>query len=85
MREAVICEPVRTAVGRYGGVFRDVPAAVLAATVIGELMRRTGIDAGAVDDVLFPQRRSSWYPVTSTGNPASRAATRPMAGASPLG
>ena len=30
MREAVICEPLRTPVGRYGGVFRDVPAAELA-------------------------------------------------------
>lgn len=27
MREAVICEPLRTPVGRYGGVFRDIPAA----------------------------------------------------------
>ena len=25
MPEAVICEPVRSAVGRYGGVYRDVP------------------------------------------------------------
>ncbi|HLY84848.1 MAG TPA: acetyl-CoA C-acetyltransferase [Acidimicrobiales bacterium] len=55
MREAVICEPLRTPVGRYGGVFRDVPAVDLAATVIGELLRRTGIEAGLVDDVLFAQ------------------------------
>ncbi len=34
MREAVICEPVRTPVGRYGGMFRDVTAASLAATAI---------------------------------------------------
>ena len=32
MRDAVICEPLRTPVGRYGGVFRDVPAANLDAT-----------------------------------------------------
>ena len=25
MREAVICEPLRTPVGRFGGMFRDVP------------------------------------------------------------
>ena len=25
-REAVICSPLRTPVGRYGGVFRDVTA-----------------------------------------------------------
>ena len=31
MREAVICEPLRTAVGGFGGVFRDVPPTELAA------------------------------------------------------
>ncbi|RHW23808.1 acetyl-CoA C-acyltransferase [Nocardioides immobilis] len=55
MREAVICEPVRTAVGKYGGVFKDVPAAELAATVLRGLVERTGIDPGSVDDVIFGQ------------------------------
>ena len=31
LRDVVICEPLRTPVGGYGGVFRDVPAAELAA------------------------------------------------------
>jgi acetyl-CoA C-acetyltransferase len=55
MREAVICEPIRTPVGRFGGVFRDVPAAQLGATVIAELVRRTALPPEAVDDVLFGQ------------------------------
>jgi acetyl-CoA C-acetyltransferase len=55
MREAVICEPVRTPVGRLGGVFRDVPVTALAATVIRELLARTGIAPDAVEDVLFGQ------------------------------
>jgi acetyl-CoA C-acetyltransferase len=55
MREAVICEPLRTPVGRFGGVFKDVPAVDLAATVLRGLVERTGIDPGAVDDVLFGQ------------------------------
>jgi acetyl-CoA C-acetyltransferase len=55
MREAVICEPVRTPVGRYGGQFKDVPAADLGAAVIRELVRRTGITGEDVDDVLFGQ------------------------------
>jgi acetyl-CoA C-acetyltransferase len=54
-REAVICEPLRTAVGRFGGVFRDVPAAVLASTVIAEIVRRTGLRGEHVDDVLMGQ------------------------------
>lgn len=33
LTDAVICEPLRTPVGRYGGVFRNVPAQQLAATV----------------------------------------------------
>ena len=32
MRDAVICEPLRTPVGGFGGSLRDVPAQVLAAT-----------------------------------------------------
>lgn len=55
MRDAVICEPVRTAVGRFGGVFRDVPVTELAATVVRELLRRTGIPGSAIEDVLFGQ------------------------------
>ena len=51
MREAVICEPLRTAVGGFGGVFRDVPPARLAATVIGEIVRRTALPAQEVGDV----------------------------------
>ena len=55
LREAVICEPLRTPVGRYGGSLRDVPAAALGATVIRGLLDRTGIPVDAVDDVLFGQ------------------------------
>jgi acetyl-CoA C-acetyltransferase len=55
MREAVICEPVRTAVGRYGGVLRDVPPQELAATVLRGLVERTGLTAADIDDVLLGQ------------------------------
>jgi acetyl-CoA C-acetyltransferase len=55
MRDAVICEPLRTPVGRYGGVYKDVPAADLAATVVAELLQRTGIGGDDVDDVIFGQ------------------------------
>ena len=55
MREAVICEPLRTAVGGFGGVFRDVPPTELAATVIRELLRRTSLPPEEIDDVLLGQ------------------------------
>ncbi|MCG7400371.1 acetyl-CoA C-acetyltransferase [Caballeronia zhejiangensis] len=55
MKDAVICEPLRTPVGRYGGVFRDIPAVDLAEVVVTELVRRSGLTAGDVDDVIFGQ------------------------------
>lgn len=55
MPEAVICEPLRTPVGRFGGMFKDVPASVLAATVITELVRRTAIDPLEINDVVLGQ------------------------------
>jgi acetyl-CoA C-acetyltransferase len=52
-RQAVICAPLRTPVGGFGGSLRDVPAHVLAATVIRGLLERTGLAPDAVDDVLL--------------------------------
>lgn len=54
-RDAVICEPVRTAVGRYGGMFIDVPAAQLGRRVIEALIERSSLDPERVDDVIFGQ------------------------------
>jgi acetyl-CoA C-acetyltransferase len=53
VRDAVICEPVRTPVGGFGGALRDVPAHELAATVIRALLDRTGLPGDAVDDVVL--------------------------------
>ena len=53
MRDAVICEPVRTPVGGFGGALRDVPAHELAATVIRGLLERTALPPDAVDDVVL--------------------------------
>jgi acetyl-CoA C-acetyltransferase len=53
MRDAVICEPVRTPVGGFGGALRDVPAHELAATVIRALLDHTGLPGDAVDDVVL--------------------------------
>jgi acetyl-CoA C-acetyltransferase len=54
-RDAVICQPLRTPVGRFGGVFRDVSAATLASTVVRELVERTGLSGEQVDDVIMGQ------------------------------
>lgn len=52
---AVIVGPVRTPVGRYGGVLSRVPAADLAATAIRAVIDRTGVPPEQIDDVLFGQ------------------------------
>jgi acetyl-CoA C-acetyltransferase len=55
VREAVICTPVRTPVGRYGGALKDVKVEQLAATVIRALVERTGVDVERIDDVILGQ------------------------------
>ena len=59
IREAFICEPVRTPVGKFGGAFKDVQAQFLGAQVLKGLLDKTGLPADAVDDVLFAQCYSS--------------------------
>ncbi len=55
MTDVVICEPVRTPVGRFGGALAPLGATDLAATVLKELLRRTGLGEGDVDDVVLGQ------------------------------
>src|SRR5450755_2542839 len=55
MRDALICEPLRTPVGRFGGVFRDVSVTELTATVIRAVIERTGVPVDSIDDVLLGQ------------------------------
>lgn len=52
-REVVLCQPVRTAIGSYNGSLKATPATELGATVIGETLRRSGIDPGLIGSVVF--------------------------------
>src|SRR5580698_10704869 len=53
LREVFIVDAVRTPVGRYRGALAEVRPDDLGALVIGEIVRRTGADPAAVDDVLL--------------------------------
>src|SRR5215472_12169850 len=53
MAQAFIVDAVRTPVGRRGGGLAGAHPADLGAHVITALIRRTGIDPAAVDDVIF--------------------------------
>ncbi len=55
MRDVAIVGPLRTAVGRFGGALRDVPAAELGATAVRALLERTGVDPEQIDDVVLGQ------------------------------
>ena len=48
-REVVICSPVRTAIGTYGGTFKDTPAADLGAVVVRAALERAKLSPGDVD------------------------------------
>lgn len=51
--EIVICSPVRTAIGTYGGALKDTPAPELGAAVIRESLQRSGLTADAIQTVVM--------------------------------
>jgi acetyl-CoA C-acetyltransferase len=51
--EAVICAPVRTAIGTYGGSLKVTAATELGAVVIRETIRRSGLDPTVIDGVIM--------------------------------
>src|SRR6058998_4030863 len=53
MTEAYLVGGVRTPVGRYGGALAGVRADDLAALVVGEAVRRAGVDPTAIDEVIL--------------------------------
>jgi acetyl-CoA C-acetyltransferase len=53
MAEAYIIDTVRTPVGKRGGSLSQIHPADLGAHTLKALVNRTGIDAGAVDDVVM--------------------------------
>jgi acetyl-CoA C-acetyltransferase len=53
IREAVICEPVRTPIGRYGGMFKSQTAVDLGVAALTGLLERTGVPSESVQDVIL--------------------------------
>ena len=53
MRETVIVEAVRTAVGKRNGGLSGMHAADLSAVVLNELLQRAGVEPDVVDDVVW--------------------------------
>lgn len=55
MRDVVICNPLRTPVGRFGGQFKTLAAQELAAQLLRALLERTQLPPDRVSDVLLGQ------------------------------
>ena len=53
MREVVLVGACRTAVGKFGGSLKNIPAVELGALVIREALSRTGIKPEMVDEVIL--------------------------------
>ncbi|MCD8358619.1 MAG: thiolase family protein [Oscillospiraceae bacterium] len=58
-RDVVIVEGCRTAIGSMGGSLKPLHANELAGAVMNELIRRTGVDKGLVDEIILGQCRQS--------------------------
>src|SRR6202012_2506965 len=52
-REVVICNPVRTPIGAFGGSLKDVSATELGAAAVRETLRRSGLEGGALASVVM--------------------------------
>lgn len=51
--EIVLCNPVRTAIGAYGGMLKETPAPTLGAAALREVIRRAGLAPRAVQSVVM--------------------------------
>lgn len=72
MSDIVIVSAVRTPVGRYGGSLKSLNSGHLASIVIKEAIKRAGISANQVDEVILGEVRQS----TESSNVARVAALR---------
>ena len=53
MKEVVIASACRTAIGKFGGSLKGIPAVDLGAAVIKEAVNRAGIKPEDVNEVIF--------------------------------
>ncbi|WP_206997828.1 thiolase family protein [Trinickia mobilis] len=52
-RQVVICNPVRTPIGAFGGTLKDVPATALGAVAVRETLRRSRLDPNEIASVVM--------------------------------
>ena len=52
-REIVLCSPVRTAIGTFGGTLKDTPAVDIGAVVVRAALERAKLPAGEINTVVM--------------------------------
>jgi acetyl-CoA C-acetyltransferase len=77
-REIVLCNPVRTAIGTYGGSLKSVPATDLGATVVRAVLARSRLDGANVGTVVMGN-------VIQAGNKMNPARQSAVNGGIPVG
>jgi acetyl-CoA C-acetyltransferase len=77
-RQVVICSPVRTAIGTYGGMLKDTPATDLGAVVVRAALDRAKLPPGNVDTVVMGN-------VIQAGNKMNPARQAAIQGGVPVG
>ncbi|TAJ08052.1 MAG: hypothetical protein EPO68_15875, partial [Planctomycetota bacterium] len=58
-RRVVITHALRTPIGRYLGSFADLSAADLGASIVKSVLARAGVEATAVDELVFGNARQA--------------------------
>ena len=53
MEKVVLSEPLRTAIGTFGGTLKDVSAVDLGTTVVKEIINRTSVPPEQIDDCVM--------------------------------
>jgi 3-oxoadipyl-CoA thiolase len=74
----VVVDGLRTPFGRYNGALREVRPDDLAAHVIRALLDRTGVEAGAVDDVILGAANQAGEDNRNVGRMAALLAGMPV-------
>ncbi|HEY8772911.1 MAG TPA: thiolase family protein [Candidatus Limnocylindria bacterium] len=77
-RTPVVVDGLRTPFGRYAGALREVRPDDMAAHVIRALLERTGVEAGAVDDVIVGAANQAGEDNRNVGRMAALLAGMPV-------
>jgi len=53
--DVVLCHPLRTPIGKFGGTLKSTPAPELGATIVRALLKQSGLAPEKVDTAVFGQ------------------------------